>query len=303
MIRIRHGFSGQRLVVLPFYVIEESLLNPLNRGLALHSMGYFPNAEHHYIDRQAGTDEYILIYCVKGEGWYVLNGEHHKVMANQFFVLPPHVAHSYGASECHPWHIYWFHFKGEKAAETAEHLKGVNTITVCDSSRIADRTAMFDEMLNVLEGKTDADTVCYVNMMLHTLLATFIFIDIYRDAKKVTSAAGNISFVSRATHFLNENVENRITVSDMARYMGYSDSQFYRLFFEHTGYAPMSYFLHLKVEHAISLLSNTRLHIYQIAMKMGFDDPYYFSKFFKKMTGKSPQQFRDSLGQNDSIGG
>ena len=293
MIRIRHGFTGQRLVALPFYVIEEALQNPLSRGLAIHSMGYFPNAEHHFIDRPAGTDEYILIYCVKGEGWYVLDGERHEVRANQFFLLPPNRAHSYGAHERRPWFIYWFHFKGEKACEIARHLTGVRTIEVSECSRIAHRTAMLDEMLNVMEGKGDARRICYVNMMLASLLASFVFVDVYRDARKPGAGDGNMSFVSKATHFLNENVENRLTVKDMAAYMGYSESQFYRRFYENTGYAPMSYFLHLKIDHASSLLANTSLHIYQIAMKMGFDDPYYFSKFFKKMTGRSPQQYRN----------
>lgn len=299
MIKIRHGFTGQRLVALPFYVIEEALQNPLSQGLAIHSMGYFPNAEHHFIDRPAGTDEYILIYCVKGEGWYVLDGERHTVKANQFFLLPPNRAHSYGASNRHPWFIYWFHFKGEKACETMQLLTGVKTIEISDRSRIADRTAMLDEMLNVMEGKIDMRRICYVNMMLANLLATFIFVDVYRDAKQPSNTTGcNISFISKATHFLNENVENRLTVKDMAAYMGYSESQFYRLFYEHTGYAPMSYFLHLKIDHACNLLANTSLHIYQIAMKMDFDDPYYFSKFFKKMTGKSPQQYRNDCQSN-----
>ena len=192
MIRVRHGFSGQRLVVLPFYVIEEALHNPLNRGLAIHSMGYFPNAKYHFINREAGTDEYILIYCIKGEGWYEFDGMHHIIKSNQFFILPPNQAHSYGASERHPWHIYWFHFKGEKASEVAKYLKDVNTIALSDTSRIADRTAMLDEMLNVMEGKTSANTVCYVNMMLYNLLASFIFIDVYRDAKLPSSGTCNI---------------------------------------------------------------------------------------------------------------
>lgn len=65
MAKIKHGFSGQRLIVYPFYVIEQALNNPLVADLVVHSMGYFPKAESHYIDRASGCGEYLLIYCTK----------------------------------------------------------------------------------------------------------------------------------------------------------------------------------------------------------------------------------------------
>ena len=40
MAKIKHGFSGQRLIVYPFYVIEQALNNPLVADLVVHSMGY-----------------------------------------------------------------------------------------------------------------------------------------------------------------------------------------------------------------------------------------------------------------------
>ncbi len=54
MAKIKHGFSGQRLIVYPFYIIEQALNNPLVADLVVHSMGYFPKAENHYIDRASG---------------------------------------------------------------------------------------------------------------------------------------------------------------------------------------------------------------------------------------------------------
>ena len=293
MIKIKHGFTGQRLVVFPFYMIEEALQNPLTSELAIHSMGYFPNAEHHYIDRPSGTDEHILIYCIKGQGFYTLNGERQTVKANQFFILPPHVAHQYGASENHPWHIYWAHFKGSRADAIYEKLAGLQTIYTSENSRMTDRKTLFDEMLNVMEGHTDSDSICYVNMCFNQLLASFLYIDVYREAKFPSGKSENISFISRATHYMNENIENRLTIHDIATHMGYSESHFYRLFYEQTHYAPMTYFMHLKINHACYLISSTRLQINQIAMKLGFDDPYYFSRFFKKMTGYSPKEYRE----------
>ena len=86
MAKIKHGFSGQRLIVYHFYIIEQALNNPLVADLVVHSMGYFPKAENHYIDRASGCGEYLLIYCTKGEGWYVLDGKRYVVPENHFFI-------------------------------------------------------------------------------------------------------------------------------------------------------------------------------------------------------------------------
>ena len=267
MAKIKHGFSGQRLIVYPFYIIEQALNNPLVADLVVHSMGYFPKAESHYIDRASGCGEYLLIYCTKGEGWYVLDGKRYVVPENHFFILPAEKPHQYGSSEHDPWYIYWAHFKGKKAKYISDQLQGVIPIDMDDNSRIGDRIAFFDELLNVLESGTDEATVNYVNL----------------------------SFISLATHFMTENLENKLTLKELASHFGYSESYMYRLFFKETGYAPMNYFLHMKIDRACQLLLHTNMKINQVALKLGFDDPYYFSRIFKKIVGTSPKDYRHSL--------
>lgn len=75
----------------------------------------------------------------------------------------------------------------------------------------------------------------------------------------------------------------------MASHFGYSESYMYRLFFKETGYAPMNYFLHMKIDRACQLLLHTNMKINQVALKLGFDDPYYFSRIFKKIVGTIAQ--------------
>ena len=183
MTHIRHGFTGQRLIVYPFYVVEKALSNPLVSDLVVHSMGYFPKAANHYINRPNGTGEYILIYCRKGEGWYEVNNKHYIVPENHFFILPAEQPHKYGSSENQPWSIYWAHFKGTKAKHIYENLQGVISIDVDNHSRISDRIHFFDEQLNVMESETEEETVNYVNLSFNHLLSTFLYINVYRKAK------------------------------------------------------------------------------------------------------------------------
>lgn len=179
--------------------------------------------------------------------------------------------------------------KGKRQKYISDQLQGVIPIDMDDNSRIGDRIAFFDELLNVLESGTDEATVNYVNLSFNHLIASFLYVKTYREAKFSKSKAENTFFISLATHFMTENLENKLTLKELASHFGYSESYMYRLFFKETGYAPMNYFLHMKIDRACQLLLHTNMKINQVALKLGFDDPYYFSRIFKKIVGTSPQ--------------
>lgn len=292
--KLKEGFRGQRMAVYSAEAIRKALDNPLTSDLVIHSMGYFPNAENHCVSSFAGSREYILVYCTKGSGYLTIDGTRHTVNAQQFFVIPMYRAFEMGSSTNNPWTIYWIHFLGSKANTIATSLHGIREIPESEYSRIADRINSLDEMLNIMEANRDAESISYVNMCLHQLFASLLFIDTYREAKyRVSTTKQNSVFYCRTIHYMKENIPNRITISDMAQALGYSESYFYRLFYNETNQAPMTYFMNLKLRKACSLLQKTDLRVYQVAMKVGFDDSYYFSRFFKKQTGFSPKEYRD----------
>lgn len=66
---------------------------------------------------------------------------------------------------------------------------------------------------------------------------------------------------------------------------GFSRDHFRRLFQKRTGMSPQRYFTHLRMEHAGELLRATSLSTGVIARCVGFDDPHYFSRVFKKVMG------------------
>lgn len=59
-----------------------------------------------------------------------------------------------------------------------------------------------------------------------------------------------------------------------------------------TGRNLIEYIQSTKLAAAIAILANPQLKLNEIAAKLGFDSPSYFTTFFKKMTGTSPQEFR-----------
>lgn len=294
MLKIRHGFKGERLASWPYYIINQELSDPLNPGVAVNSAGYFPKAEGHYIERPKGRAEHILIYCTKGSGWYEVDGVRSEVHGGQFLVIPAGVPHSYGASENNPWYIYWAHFSGPNAHCICQRIPNVQTITGSDDSRITERITLFDEILNIMERHVDARSASYITSMFMALISSFCYIDIYREAARPQERSKDLYFLSKAIHFMTENIDTQLTLKLMADNSGYSESNFYRLFFKETGIAPITYFLKLKMSNAETLLLDTDLSISQIALKLGYTDQYYFSRLFKKFSGQSPRNWRNS---------
>ena len=64
------------------------------------------------------------------------------------------------------------------------------------------------------------------------------------------------------------------------------------MFKQKTGYAPIDYFMQMKIQQACQQLDFSDRSIKDIAMTMGFEDPYYFSKRFKQVIGLPPQRYR-----------
>ena len=73
---------------------------------------------------------------------------------------------------------------------------------------------------------------------------------------------------------------------------GLSESSFYQYFKAWAGVSPNEYRQNLRIAVAKSMLQNSNLPIYEIASYVGFEDPYYFSRVFKKTVGVSPRAYR-----------
>lgn len=288
MIRKKDGFQGEQVVVLPPAIVELEEQDDFCQGLFITDIGYYPKAEHHHRIREKGVGQYVLIYCVDGSGFYVVDGKRHEVKKNQYFILPIGKPHEYGSTEGHFWTVYWLHFCGKAAHVFAEGAATPQTINVTMQSRISERINIFDEILTTLHFGDSIEDLRYASSLLSHFLASMRYLGQFRRAK----ASAEKDIVEQAIHYMRENIENRITMAEVLRYVGYSQSHFSTVFKKKTGMSPLSYFNRLKVEHACKLLKTTDLKVNMICYKVGIEDPLYFSRLFSKVMGMSPTDYR-----------
>ena len=91
---------------------------------------------------------------------------------------------------------------------------------------------------------------------------------------------------------MKENIENSVTLENIARHINYSASHFSAKFSQRTSFAPMEYYNSLKIQRACSYLQFSDLKIKEIAFRLGYYDQFHFSKAFKKEMELTPKEYR-----------
>jgi AraC-like DNA-binding protein len=284
----RDGFIGEKLLSLPAMVRRNMILpDPVLSRLFVAEIGYFPKAAGHYRRRREGCADNILIYCVGGKGWYTVRDKRFMLAPNEFVILPAtRDALSYGADEKDPWTIYWIHFSGDDV-DIFNQRYGIG-------SSHDPRPIMYNEkglqlwetIYHNYEAGYTNETVANANFCLYHLIATFLFPAHTPQAKK-----DNV--IDEAIGYMRGKLDKTLTVKELAHACGLSGSHFSHLFHKTTGMPPLEYFIRLKLERACIYLFDSDLKIKEIAYHVGYDDPYYFSRLFKKHMHMSPHQYRN----------
>jgi AraC-like DNA-binding protein len=101
-------------------------------------------------------------------------------------------------------------------------------------------------------------------------------------------------FVTHAVRRMKAHLAEPFRVAALAENLGVSHSSLYRAFRSQLGQTPSDYMQRLRIEEAKSRLQSTTESCTQIAMDLGFSSSQYFSQTFKRYTGRSPLEFRQS---------
>ncbi len=284
----KDGFIGQRMTYLPGIVKKKVLKDPRVNDLFITHIGVFPKALGHFRNRPLGCSQYILIYCVEGEGWVEVEGKRQKVFANQLFIIKPKTTCSYGASQKDPWTNYWLHFTGENALEYSPPVNQVIEIPPSDNSRIEERLLLFEEMLQNVENSFKLEKVIYANICLKQFLTSVKYIRVYRSVKKEPEN----DLLKKIISFMKNNLHKNLRINELAIKCNCSASYIYKIFKANLDSAPQDFFIHLKMDRARKYLIQTNLKVKDIGLKLGYEDQYYFSRIFSRHVGQSPANYR-----------
>ena len=249
-----------------------------------HAYGYY-----FYVDVGRTLDEYQLLYNVEGAG--IFRSAHIKetvIKPGDMFLLFPGEWHTYYPLKNVGWKQYWIGFKGKNIDERvkAGFLSPEKPIYHVGYS--VDIQMLYEEAYKTAlkEAPYSQQTLAG---MVNYLIGLMYSLERNNELSKNTQ---HMFIVSKAQMMIRDSLEKPLSIQDIAEQLGVSYSNLRKIFKEYTGLAPALYQHDLKLQRAKELLSTTNDSIKEIAYRLNFESPDYFSSKFKAKTGMKPSDFR-----------
>ena len=237
----------------------------------------------------ASRPEYHLHIILEGEGYLEMNKETYHLKKGQIFVLPPDTIVHYYADFHHPWYYAWASFNGNKASIYLKQAGFTQDTLIRDCIISPEDFATIIHQMLLANSQTAEDELKRMGYLFH-LLALLARSNVDVAVPKQTLSAS--TYVEHAIQYIEYNYNNDILISDIANYLDLNRSYFTEIFKQYTKLTPKDYLLKFRMEKAQDMLSHTSLSIIDISQKVGYKDPFTFSKMFKRFSGLSPTQFR-----------
>jgi len=248
-----------------------------------------------------------LFWCKSGHGTVRINGQNYTLEPHDLYVLPWNRRIEYFASDRDPMftaHVHlvpWMrpgsawtpnvpHERGEPGFDTPDRrdlplpgIAGVSRYRLETEGPLARlinyTTAWFrDSDRKEAEGRA---------------LGVLLWGELQRRmSHSMPNAERRPEELTRLLLFIEHNYQTAPTIEQLAGILGRSRSHVLKLFQKHLHISAKAYVLNRQLREARDLLLSTTMPIGEVGRLSGFDDPYHFSKIFRRVIGMSPKEFR-----------
>ena len=282
-------FDRMESIMLPPVAIETLASSPVLKQMLVTRVGSCDRARGHYIPRPEGSHEVVMHFCREGRGWLRTKGGLRTITSGKGFLIPPGEPHAYGSSEKEPWSILWIHATGPLVEDFLELLNLSGQEPVFPILNLPHLRDLHARIFREMERRHDPANLISASGKLYDFLT-------YLLSGQRGSAASQASVQLRqAITHMESHVHESLTLEELARAAGLSVSRFSFLFKQAEGISPGAYFTQLRMQQPARYLLSNPVSITEVARKTGYEDPYYFSRVFKSVMGKSPRDYRKSF--------
>ncbi|GIP24358.1 AraC family transcriptional regulator [Paenibacillus sp. J22TS3] len=265
---------------------------------------YLPRSKHHselYLTQfgvencipghfygPAVREHYLLHYILDGEGVFEVGGRRYHLKKGQGFLICPDIITYYQADVLNPWSYCWVGFHGT----LAEWLLKQAGLTQASPILHYDRDDMIYQYVQLM-----IESKAYIKAretrltgLLYMLLSLLVE---YGPAVPPSEKESRAEiYVEKVTDFIEMNYAQKITIEDIAHFIGLNRSYLGSLFKQQMNASIQEYLVRYRINKACEMMEHAELTIGDISRSVGYNDPLLFSKVFKKVKGISPKHYR-----------
>ncbi len=242
-------------------------------------------------------DLYLLHHVLSGHGTFRQGDRDYAIGPGQSFLIRPETLVAYESDLTKPWRYRWIAFAGasSEAMLAAVGLSKAGGSPIIDTGASGKPAAYFRRIQRTFrEGSPYA----------HIEAAGYLRL-LFAEYGRVLSAQGEqqprigeetSALVQQVIRYLSTQYTEPVSIERMADTLGFNRAYLSRAFKRHTGMSPVNFLLKLRIDKARQLLRERKeLTTQQIAASVGFQDPLYFSKQFRRFYGQPPSDYRKEM--------
>ena len=236
--------------------------------------------------RPLGRSDYQLLYIAAGKAFFTIDGTATEVSEGSMVLYLPHTPQQYAYYINDKPEVYWLHFTGSEAASLTREA-GFTEKQVLYTGI----SSKYQELFLSVIREVQLTRPSYEELSALYLKQLFLLLKRIREEGGFQKTEIQKE-MEKAVRFFHENLAKNIQVEAYARQLHMSTCWFIRSFREYAGMPPGRYLTDIRIRKAKELLESTDYSIGEIGGIIGYENPLYFSRIFKKTAGVSPAEYR-----------
>ena len=233
-------------------------------------------------------DCFLFHIILSGSGVFEQEGKKYTLHTGQGFLIWPGKMAYYEADAHDPWKSAWLGFRG------ADALRLVGAMGLNESQPVWELNS--DEQLQRSYQRILRDIPKCTDLASGRLIIAGDMLNFLSWAGEASARTSTVSmqYCDQAIAYIRSHLTDKVTVEQLAAFVGLSRSQLFRAFKEVYGKSPREMLAIVRTEQAQYMLLNTSLPLEQVALSCGYANESHFCVSFKRESGISPMEFRKS---------
>ena len=246
--------------------------------------------------RPRGRLDFQLLYIAAGKAHFHFdnNDEATIVHAGHMVLYRPKEPQKYEYYAKDQTEVYWVHFTGNNVKNFLRRYGIADDTRIIYTGISIEYKNLFMSMIEEL----NLQRIDYEEMLINYFMILLISLHRIALQKPRKKNLQNMNDMEQATQYFRMHYNKPISIEDYAVSHNMSISWFIQNFRQYANTTPAQYVQSLRLTNAKMLLETTNYNITEIANLVGYENPLYFSRFFRKQCGISPSQFRKQLVPN-----
>lgn len=251
---------------------------PKSTFLNIELMGITHADSSYHISRRAQWDMYIFEYVTSGVGYIHCNDKKYTVRSGDAYIIRNFTEHEYYADKHQPYQKVW----GNISGSLIDHLMLLFNLSEPVILRHVDLSEYFTKMRDQLDNQYDIEK-----------LSTIVFGMIFKMSESfLPQEKQNLTLAERMRHYIDKNLNNRVTTADVAKHFHVTPIYASRVFKAQYNETINQYIINTTLDIAAQWLKSSDFTIGEISDLLGFCNDNYFANQFKKHHGISPKQYQ-----------